>query len=158
MKIWWGSLGHWEAIFLSPKQNPLCVINLKDGFELSKKASARVNNLAQRVLAGEKRSGKLNLVFVNAKRMRALNKKFRKIDKVTDVLSFGEAAADPQLGEVVICVEQAKQQAKRYKVTLLEEIQRLLVHGLLHLLGYDHLKRADRILMRHKEEVYAKKA
>ena len=90
--------------------------------------------------------------------MRALNKKFRKIDKVTDVLSFGEAAADPQRGEVVICVEQAKQQAKRYKVTLLEEIQRLLVHGLLHLLGYDHLKRADRILMRHKEEVYAKKA
>lgn len=82
--------------------------------------------------------------------MKRLNARYRGVDKSTDVLSFplsddrlsmigekGSGAPFP-LGDIVICVPKAVLQAKEYGIPFHEETQRLLVHGLLHLAGYDH--------------------
>lgn len=71
--------------------------------------------------------------------IRDLNRRFRKIDKATDVLSFpmGDGVL---LGDVAISVEKALEQAREYRVTPDDELSRLFIHGLLHLIGYDHVK------------------
>lgn len=90
----------------------------------------------------------LGIVFVDGGTIRKLNKKFRKKDKITDVLSFPELEKGGfskikdkekvELGEVVICLDKAKKQAKHFGNTFEEEVLRLLVHGILHLFGYEH--------------------
>jgi rRNA maturation RNase YbeY len=75
--------------------------------------------------------------------MRALNAYYRGIERPTDVLSFSMSegngpAPGTVLGDIVICVPKALSQSKEYGVPFSEELLRLLVHGLLHLLGYDH--------------------
>lgn len=81
----------------------------------------------------------LSVLITGNEEIRALNKEYRKIDKATDVLSF--PMEDPEmLGDIVISYEKTLSQAKEFKVTADEELGRLLVHGLLHLIGYDHVK------------------
>ena len=91
--------------------------------------------------------------------MKGLNYRYRGVDSPTDVLSFpqfeGRAASfhpSPLLGDIVINLHAAERQASRFGNTLYEEVRRLLVHGFLHLMGYDHEKNAyqDR-KMRKKE-------
>jgi len=84
----------------------------------------------------------ISLVFCGEKRIRSLNKKFRKKDKATDVLSFGfEGFAKGDflnLGEIIICVPYAKKQAKKAGISLEKEMALLASHGTIHLLGIDH--------------------
>ena len=83
----------------------------------------------------------LSIVLVSDAQIRRLNKLYRNKDKPTDVLSFpiGEKVEDWLiLGDIVISVDTAKRQAKELGYSLEEELKRLLVHGLVHLLGYDH--------------------
>jgi probable rRNA maturation factor len=72
--------------------------------------------------------------------MRALNRRYRGKDRTTDVLSFpaGPAAAGGFLGDLVISAPEARRQARRADVALRATMEKLLLHGLLHLLGYDH--------------------
>ncbi len=84
----------------------------------------------------------MSVVFVGAREMRSLNRQYRQKDYATDVLSFSyeEAVMDgaPFLGEIVIAPEVALAQAVRFGSRPEKELRRLLVHGVLHLLGYDH--------------------
>ena len=85
----------------------------------------------------------LSVVFISDRRMNELNKFFRGKDATTDVLSFPHKADEFEpdsnnLGDIVISVEQAKKQAEENGLTLENEIRQLILHGLLHLCGYDH--------------------
>jgi len=83
----------------------------------------------------------LSIALVSDPQIKRLNKLYRNKDKPTDVLSFpiGEKVEDWLiLGDIVISVDTAKRQAKELGHSLEEELKRLLVHGLVHLLGYDH--------------------
>jgi len=86
----------------------------------------------------------LSIAIVDESTIKKLNKKYHGVDKVTDVLSFNYQLSTnnyqllKQIGEIVICYPQAKRQAKLYKHSTKEEIKLLLIHGLLHLCGYDH--------------------
>ncbi len=83
----------------------------------------------------------LSIALVSDVQIKRLNKLYRNKDKPTDVLSFpiGEKVEDWLiLGDIVISVDTAKRQAKELGHSLEEELKRLLVHGLVHLLGYDH--------------------
>jgi probable rRNA maturation factor len=100
----------------------------------------------------------LSLVFVDDGDMRLLNSTYRGINRSTDVLAFamGEgrfADLNPQLlGDVVISAETAADQAQRAGREVTDELDALLVHGILHLIGYDHERSpADARTMRHKE-------
>lgn len=80
----------------------------------------------------------LEIVLVSAKKIQALNAKYRKIKKPTDVLSFAGTPKTPSIGELVICWPVVKKQAKEFKVPPLQELDRMVIHGLLHLFGYEH--------------------
>lgn len=92
-----------------------------------------------------------NLVFdvnvVSSAQIKSINKKYRGIDKVTDVISFANRDEQtlfvPLLGEIFICLDKAKQQAKEYKHSVQRELIFLFTHGLLHLLGFDHQNKKD---------------
>ena len=77
------------------------------------------------------------IAFVSDKRIRELNRQFRGVDKATDVLSF-PAEEKFNLGDVAVSVDTAAVQAKENGLTLDGEISQLILHGLLHLCGYDH--------------------
>jgi probable rRNA maturation factor len=101
--------------------------------------------------------GEINLIFTNDVEIRKLNKTFRRKDKSTDVLSFNidkPISAELTLGEIYISVNTAVRQARAFKVTLGEELLRLFCHGLLHLLGYDHIKANERLKMEKREKYF----
>lgn len=117
------------------------------------------------------------LEFNNNKEMKELNNRTREIDKTTDVLSFPnlenvfnkkikkahfEEEVNPEtgkimLGDVVINVDRAKKQAEEYEHSFKREVCYLFVHGLLHLLGFDHIDELDKNLMRGQEELILSK-
>jgi probable rRNA maturation factor len=83
------------------------------------------------------------VVLISDRKMRQLNRQFRNKDSTTDVLSFPHEpdefdAATNNLGDIVISVEQGARQARENGLTLENEIKQLILHGLLHLCGYDH--------------------
>jgi probable rRNA maturation factor len=96
--------------------------------------------------------------------MRRLNASYRGIDKATDVLSFPLSDASPEidmhemrntptpLGDIVVCMPKALAQAQEYGISVREETRRLLVHGLLHLVGYDHESGAHQKRKMEKKE------
>jgi len=87
----------------------------------------------------------LSVAVVCDRRMQGLNKKYRNKNKTTDVLSF-------DYGEIVICLNQAKRQAKKIKHSIKEELEILLLHGILHLAGYDDQTQKDYNKMIIKQE------
>jgi probable rRNA maturation factor len=120
----------------------------------------RVKRTAEKILAlVQQRAAELSLALVTNKEIENLNRKFRNKPAPTDVLSF-PADDYPEgrfLGDVVISVEKAEEQAKSCGWTLEEEIERLLIHGTLHLLGYDHEKsRKEAEVMRALERKLAR--
>ena len=78
------------------------------------------------------------IAFVSDRKSRELNRTFRGIDKPTDVLSFPSGDGGPDLGDIAVSIETAKIQARQNGLSLEREIAQLILHGLLHLCGYDH--------------------
>ena len=78
------------------------------------------------------------IAFVSEKTIRKLNRQFRGVHKSTDVLSFPSGDQHPNLGDVAISVDTAAIQARENGLTFEEEVAQLILHGLLHLCGYDH--------------------
>jgi probable rRNA maturation factor len=110
--------------------------------------------------AGEP-SSSLSLTLVNDAAIRELNREHRGKDKATDVLSFslvenGSASAERLLGDVVISVETARRQASEYDASLQDELYRLLIHGILHVMGHDHEHAGERRAMVAAERRLAK--
>ena len=108
-------------------------------------------------------SAEINVTFVDDQQIRELNLNYRKIDQPTDVLSFpmgenGKFDKNPDsdayvLGDVVISMERAQDQAKKYGHSLQREVCFLTVHSVLHILGYDHVNGGMQAArMREKEE------
>ena len=113
----------------------------------------------------------VEVVFVDGEEIQRLNREMRNIDKVTDVLSFptldgikGQAICGDDypyeidedgnlvIGSIAICCDRAKEQAEEYGHSYKRELHYLLVHGIMHCLGYDHMTDEDKAEMREKEE------
>lgn len=99
-----------------------------------------LKTLARRILAAAGAPGaELSVDFIGDGRMRRLNRMYRGIDRPTDVLAFAMRTQDsPLLGDVVISLHAAARQSAEAGHSLDREVTALLVHGVLHLLGYDH--------------------
>jgi probable rRNA maturation factor len=110
------------------------IINNLSGAKVDR---ALIRKLAKRV---SKKKWKVSISFVPVSAMKKLNGTYRKKNKPTDVLSFNMNEGDI-LGDVVICPSVARENAKKYGVPFNSEVARLVTHGLLHLLGYDHGKK-----------------
>ena len=119
----------------------------------------KFEKMARKLLAEEGKEKDVNIVLCTDEFVRIMNRDYRGLDKVTDVLSFEwknelgvEIPEDEaMLGEIYIAREQVRRQAPEYGNTFYAEMKRVIVHGLLHLSGYDHIKAADRKVMRKRE-------
>lgn len=127
-------------------------------------------------IAEVKQEAEISLVIVSNKKIKELNKKYRGIDKITDVLSFSQMDSslktskrklelqnpkikfiEPpdntlRLGEIFISYQKAKDQARQHQQTIKKEIAFLFIHGILHLLGYGHTIEKDKKVMQNLEE------
>jgi len=118
------------------------IINRQRSKPINAKQLRELGERALRTIGSRKQAA--TIVFVSDAAIRKLNKQFRGKDQVTDVLSFPseaepfEAENQSQLGEVVISVQRAADQAKQNRLTFSNEVEQLILHGLLHLCGYDH--------------------
>jgi rRNA maturation RNase YbeY len=143
-----------------------------------KLSAAQARKLVQEVLAciesdlALKHITEVNLLITDDERIREINKEYRKKDKPTDVLSFPQFTPaevqgkkrpkdtfNPYLGDLVISSETTLKQARRFAVTPREELVRLIVHGVLHLCGYDHEKvppREAQRMRRRERQIRAK--
>ncbi len=121
-----------------------------------------VKKVLKRTLKMEKvNNAFFSVVLVDEKKIQEINKEYRNIDRVTDVISFAFEDNDKRkyndirvLGEIYICIPRMKEQAKMYGHNETREIAFLAVHGLLHLLGYDHTKsKEEEKIMFGKQEL-----
>jgi len=121
-------------------------INNLTKYSVDEKSFAQV---AKKVLSGENRGTEtLSLAFIDKTEIKKLNKKFRNKDEPTDVLSF------EGINEIVICPEVVKENSKKYGTSEKAEMMKVFIHGILHLLGYDHEqseKEADEMEKKEKE-------
>lgn len=101
-----------------------------------------------------------NVIFVDNKTIKKINKEYRNIDKETDVISFAlednkdiDLKLGRLLGDIYISVDKMKEQAKEYGHSEKREMCFLTIHGLLHLLGYDHMTKEDEEIMFKEQEL-----
>ncbi len=101
-----------------------------------------------------------NIIFVGDEEIHELNRNYRNVDRVTDVISFALEDNDDviygdirMLGDIYICIPQMKRQAEEYGHSEKRELSFLAVHGLLHLLGYDHMTKEDEKVMFDLQEL-----
>ena len=124
-----------------------------------------LEELLQNVCKEEKLdSGEFNIIIVDSKKIQEINKEYRNIDKETDVISF--ALEDDKtyniddyrmLGDIYICIEKVRSQAEEYGHSFKRELSFLAIHGLLHLLGYDHMNsEEEKEMFTKQEEVLSK--
>jgi probable rRNA maturation factor len=127
----------------------------------NKFSGGKLKKVARKVLEIlEQDQAELCLVLVGNAEIRKLNAKFRQKDYPTDVLSFPAGDKLPPgvrlLGDIVISVEKAKEQSKERRRTLNDEMVTLMIHGIVHLLGYDHERspKDARIMNRLEKKIY----
>lgn len=116
----------------------------------------------------------LNIILTNPEYIREANKKYRNIDKETDVLSFpmfqkdelddivsnskqSQIEIQEVLGDIIISILRVQEQAEEYGHSVERELSYMVVHGFYHIIGYDHIEEDDKIKMRAKEEVVLNK-
>ena len=107
----------------------------------------------------------INIILTNPNNIKQINKQYRNIDKETDVLSFPmfnkdelnnykplEGVGQEVLGDIIISISKVIEQAEEYGHSFERELAYMVVHGFYHIIGYDHIEKADKEQMRKKEE------
>lgn len=102
----------------------------------------------------EKTPGEVSFIITNDEFLRKINVRFLEHDYNTDVITFNYNSGEVITGEVYISLETVKDNALNYEVSLLEEINRVIIHGVLHLAGYDDKKQEERRKMRMMEDYW----
>lgn len=149
-------------------------VNAQNKIEAASVLEKLIKSVAEGVLEFEEIDEKceVNVMFADNDKIREINREQRDIDSATDVLSFpfldaknGDITVSDEdfyegylsLGDIVVSLERAKEQAEEYGHSFEREVGFLTCHSMLHLLGYDHIDEADRVIMRKKEEEILKK-
>ena len=119
------------------------------------RGSRKALDLIAKVIRNEKKiSGDLNFIFTNKYRVREINIEFLKHDYFTDVIAFGYSDGNIIEGEIYLSIETIKKNSINYKVSLKNEIIRVMIHGTLHLCGYDDKTEEEKMIMREKENYW----
>ena len=100
--------------------------------------------------------GSLNFLFVDDKEMLKYNKKYLQHESYTDIITFDNSLNNKIAGDIVISLERVNENAKYYQVNYNFELERVMAHGLLHLLGYNDKNKEEKIIKEKKENYYLK--
>jgi rRNA maturation RNase YbeY len=122
--------------------------------------AATVRRVARGVLDGERADADLSITFLGPATMRRLNRRYKGRDEPTDVIAVTLATPDHRtVGDVYLCAAVAARQARRHGVSRRQELIRLVVHGVLHVLGHDHPDGEDRLrsAMWRRQERYVER-
>jgi probable rRNA maturation factor len=98
----------------------------------------------------------INIIFCSDAFLLDINKKFLKHNFFTDIITFNNSENNVISGDLYISLERVKENAKKFEVTYISEIHRVIIHGILHLINYDDKKYDEKRKMREKEEQYLK--
>jgi probable rRNA maturation factor len=124
-----------------------------DDINFRLKGWKKVRSLIEKVISNEKRiSGDLNFILSNDEAVRDINIRFLEHDYNTDVIAFDYNEGRIVNGEVYISIDTVKRNANNYKVSLMNELLRVIIHGTLHLCGYNDKTEKDKERMRFLEE------
>lgn len=100
--------------------------------------------------------GSLNFLFIDDKEMLKYNKKYLHHESYTDIITFDNSLNNKIAGDIVISLERVNENAKYYQVSYNYELERVMAHGLLHLLGYNDKNKEEKKIIRKKENYYLK--
>lgn len=140
---------------------PVLISNLQEKVAVDHDLTEFLADVAAKALAsaGYRRDAEISLVFVDDAYIHRLNLQYRGVDRPTDVLAFAMLEGEPVagadeiiLGDVIISLQAAQRQAADYGHSFRREAAYLTVHGVLHLLGFDHGREDEQKIMRRKEE------
>jgi probable rRNA maturation factor len=119
----------------------------------------KIRTLLERVIAdGNMIPGEISIILTSDERLRQINVEFLEHDYFTDVITFDYNSGDLVNGEVYISIDTVRENAKNYKVSLSNELTRVIIHGILHLTGYDDKTEEGRRLMRSREDHWLEQA
>ncbi len=130
-------------------------------YDLNEEIKHMKKNLKKCLKIEKVKNARFNVILTDNKEIKEINAKYRNINKETDVISFALEDEKEEntflnkriLGDIYISVDKAKSQSKEYGHSLIRELSFLSVHGLLHLLGYDHIEKEDEKIMFEKQEL-----
>lgn len=141
----------------TPKTSKINFIIETNDFKLKNKSLYKewINN----TIIEEKKTlgGEINIVFCNDEYLLNLNEEFLKHDTFTDIITFDYTENNIISGDIVISIERVKENAQLFKVNLEEEIKRVIIHGILHLIGYKDKGSKEKLEMTNKEDYYINK-
>jgi len=135
------------------KKLPFFFFNEDRNYRLTQKSEIR--NWLHNATQDHKRSVReINYIFCSDHYLHSINKRFLRHDDYTDIITFDYAEDERIRADVYISIDRARDNANTYGVSVQDEVHRLLIHGLLHLLGYADKQPDDKALMSGKEEYY----
>jgi rRNA maturation RNase YbeY len=120
------------------------------------KNKRRIKEWVSKTVENEEHTiGVLNYILTNDDILIKLNKEYLQHSTLTDIITFDLSDRKGELsGDIFISLDRARENAREYKVTLQDELKRLFIHGVLHLMGYKDKSRQEQVMMRNKEEFY----
>lgn len=120
-----------------------------------KKKKDTKNWIKETIQSEGKNLGILNYVFCSDEYLYKMNVDFLQHDTLTDIITFDQSENENKIeGDIFISVERVQENAKKFNTTYIDELNRVMIHGALHLIGYKDKKKADQELMRSKEDYY----
>lgn len=127
--------------------------NYETNFELQEQ-KIWADWLGKVIINENREEGELNYIFCDDAYLHELNVKYLNHDTLTDIITFDYTVGKRLHGDIYVSVERILENAKEYDVTFERELSRVMVHGVLHLCGYEDKASADIIVMRAKEDHY----
>ncbi len=106
------------------------------------------------ILSESFKPGDINFIFTSDKYLLEINKQYLSHNYFTDIITFNYCENNNVNGDIYISVDTIKNNSTRFSVTFLQELHRVMVHGILHLLGYDDHSDEEKLIMREKENYY----
>jgi len=110
--------------------------------------------IVQVIRSENKRAGDLNFFFIGDDEMKEINLEFLKHEYTTDVIAFNYGHKDIISGEIYMSIKTIRRNSKIYKTRLKDEVLRVMIHGVLHLIGYNDGEKVERRMMKEKENYY----
>ena len=120
--------------------------------------SEKTNEWIEKIIQSEKKeAGDISFIFCSDHYLLGINKEFLNHDYFTDVITFDYVEGDKISGDIFISIDRVKENAETFNVTFKNELNRVMIHGILHLLGYKDKSVQEKQLMTHKEDEYLSK-
>jgi probable rRNA maturation factor len=130
-----------------------------DGVSFRYKGWRKIRNLLEQIIAeGNMIPGDVSIILTSDNTLRKINVEFLEHDYFTDVITFNYNSGNLVNGEIYISIDTVRDNAKNYKVSLRNELTRVIIHGILHLTGYDDKSGEDRTMMRSREDYWLEQA